>query len=89
MAQTDYAFIFKAPGYRRESHQAILETPEFKARVLGVASAAEALEVAEELLRAGVDIVELSGGFSSREAKRIRARFGPSVSVGLVTYDEP
>jgi alanine racemase len=88
VAQTDYAFIVKAPGYGLQTHQAVLESPELKTRVVGVASASEALQAADALLKAGVDIVELSGGFSAKEARRIRARFGPSVCVGVVTYED-
>lgn len=88
MAQVQYAFVIKAPGYEMASHHATLESPEFRSRIVGVTSAAAALIAVDRLVEDGVEIIELCGGFSSQEAAEIRERAGPAISIGLVAYDE-
>ena len=85
MKQTKYAFIIKAPGYRRTTHTAHLESPEFGAEIIGVEDFDEALTVAEALAAAGTQIIELCGAFSTQEATKLRRRF-PDCDIGRVTY---
>ncbi len=88
MPQVQYAFVIKAPDYDIATHHATLESPEFRTRVVGVASLAGALTAIDRLVEDGVEIIELCGGFSPDEAAELRGRAGPAVSVGLVVYEE-
>ncbi len=85
MKQTRYAFIIKAPGYRRTTHTAHMESPAFGAEFIGVDDFAEALAAAEVLAAAGTQIIELCGAFSTQEATKLRRRF-PDCDIGRVTY---
>ncbi len=86
MAQVQYAFIILAPGYEAAAHHATLESAEFKSRIVGVSSQADALTAVDGLIAEGVEIIELCGGFSTEDAATIAERAGQDVSVGLVTY---
>ncbi len=86
MQQIQYAFVVKAPGYDAATHHAVLESPEFRTRIVGVQSRADALTTVDRLVMDGVEIIELGGGFSPIQAAEIRKRAGAAVSVGLVAY---
>jgi hypothetical protein len=88
VAQVQYAFIILAPGYEAAVHHAILESPEFKSRVVGVSSPAAALNAVDGLVAEGVEIIELCGGFTPQQSADIGERAGTGVSVGLVVYNE-
>ena len=88
MAQVQYAFIILAPGYEPSAQRAILESPEFKSRIVGVSSQAAALTAVDGFVAEGVEIIELCGGFSPQDAGDIGRRAGQGVSVGLVAYGE-
>ncbi|WP_420997657.1 DUF6506 family protein [Cupriavidus sp. 30B13] len=85
MDQTKYAFIIKAPGYRRNTHKAHMKSPAFDAKFIGVDDFDEALAAIEDLAGAGTQVVELCGGFSAQEATKLRRRF-PDCEIGRVTY---
>ncbi|WP_413737018.1 DUF6506 family protein [Sodalis sp. RH21] len=85
MVQTRYAFIIKAPGYRRNTHAAHMASPAFDAEFIGVEDVEEAMAAAEALIAAGTQVIELCGGFSAQEATLLRRRF-PDCGIGRVTY---
>ncbi|KGH28499.1 DUF6506 family protein [Comamonas testosteroni] len=85
MNQTRYAFIIKAPGYRRATHAAHMESSAFNADFIGVEDFDEALAAAEVLVAAGTQIIELCGAFSAQEATKLRRRFA-DCDIGRVTY---
>ncbi|RWR03034.1 hypothetical protein ED28_04335 [[Pantoea] beijingensis] len=85
MAQIKYAFIIKAPGYQSATHAAHMESPEFDAKFIGVNDFAEALTAAEALADAGIQVIELCGGFTPQEATKLRQHF-PDIDIGRVAY---
>ncbi|MEL1265113.1 DUF6506 family protein [Pseudoxanthomonas putridarboris] len=85
MAPTRYAFIIKAPGYRRKTHAAKMKSPAFHAEFVGVEDFDEALAAAGTLVDSGTQVIELCGGFSAQEATKLRRRF-PDCDIGRVTY---
>ncbi len=80
MPQTQYAFVIKAPAYEMATHHAILESPAFRTRIIGVSSQTGTLAAIDRLVEDGVEIIELCDGFSPKEAADIRERAGPAVS---------
>lgn len=88
MPLSRFAFIVKAPGYNPLHHQAILESPRFITRVIGVSRFEEAAAAADEIVAAGTQLIELCGGFSPEEADMLRRRLGPAVAVGIVRYSD-
>ncbi len=50
MPQTQYAFVIKAPAYEMATHHAILESPAFRTRIIGVSSQTGALAAVDRLV---------------------------------------
>ncbi|WP_449433096.1 DUF6506 family protein [Pseudomonas putida] len=86
MAMQRYGFIFKAPGMQFLTHNGRLESDTFSATMCGVASAEEAVLVAQELLTLHVQLIELGGGFSEAEVEQIRAAIDDRIPVAAVQH---
>jgi hypothetical protein len=81
------AFIVRGPGYHPEVHRTSFVSPSFSTVFVGVSSVDEATAIAAALADEGVQIIELCGGFTATEARRVRSRLGGSVPVGVVRFD--
>src|SRR6218665_3966155 len=84
MALTKFGFI--GTGDRFVQHQG---TDKFQMKVVGVATAAEGIKVAQEMVREGVqfvELIELCGGFSPVWAGKIIEAIDSAVPVGVVAY---
>ncbi|KAB7578545.1 DUF6506 family protein [Verminephrobacter eiseniae] len=81
MALTKFGFI--VTGDRFVQHQG---TDKFQMKVVGVATASEGIEVAQEMVREGVQLIELCGGFSPVWAGKIIEAIDYAVPVGVVAY---
>jgi hypothetical protein len=78
--------IVKAPGYRPETHKALLASPAFSTNVVCVSDFEQALGAAAGLVQDGVQLIELCGGFTAQEAARLQVAIGGTVPVGVVRY---
>ena len=88
MSLSRYAFIVKAPGYSPKNHAADLSSDRFSTRIVGVSNLASAIEVAQQLVLCGVQLIELCGGFSEGEAQELRRQIGGKIPVGVVGYSD-
>ncbi len=86
MPLSHYAFLVKAAGYNADVHHATFESPLFRTTIVGVASVEDALPIARDLAASGVQLIELCGGFTVKEAATIHQHVGPDVLVGVVTF---
>lgn len=86
MPLTRFAMIVKAPGYDPELHRASLSSPAFSTSVVGVSDYEHALSAAIDLMTAGVQLIELCGGFTPDEADQLHIGIGGKVPVGVVRY---
>lgn len=86
MAATKYSFIIKAPGYTPGHHNAEISSPVFHSTIVGVEDVDQAIIATDGLRSAGVEIIELCGGFTAEEARRIQDHVGSEIAVGLVSY---
>lgn len=86
MKQTRYAFLVKAPGYGPETHRHVLESPDFRAEIVGVEAVEQAIDAAGALVDGGVQIIELCGGFSAEEAQRIIEQAACQVPIGHIVF---
>jgi hypothetical protein len=68
------AFIFIAPEADPAQHQALVKTPEVEVTTLAVTSYAQAEQVAQELVAAGIVAIELCGGFGAEGVARSNGR---------------
>lgn len=79
-------FIFKGPAIKPTRHRAVLRSPDFVMRVIGVESVEEAISAAASMVADGVEVVELCGAFDQTDAHRVALAIGPAVAVGVVTF---
>ncbi|MCG8617113.1 MAG: DUF6506 family protein [Desulfobacterales bacterium] len=84
MAQFQYGYIIKAPGYTRESQTATLESPEFKSNIVGVGSVEEACDAARALVEKQVTLIELCSGFKENDAKAIFDAVEGAAKIGYI-----
>lgn len=80
------AFIVLAGGAIPTEHRTVLKTPGYDLTVVAVPDYATACNVARELQAAGIDTIELCGGFGHQGTAQV-ARAVPSAHVGVVRFD--
>lgn len=81
------AFIFVAPETEKEVHRAVIETPALVLTIVGVKNYEEGVNVAKELVDAGVGAVELCAGFGNEGTAMISKAVKGKASVGAVKFD--
>jgi hypothetical protein len=86
MTLTQFAMIIKGPGYDPVTSRATINSPFFSTTVVCVSSFEEAIFVANDLVREGVQLIELCGGFTPDQADSLQASIGKHVPVGVVRY---
>lgn len=86
MTLTQYAMIIKGPGYDPVTSQATINSPFFSTTVVCVSSFEEAIFVASDLVKEGVQLIELCGGVTPEQADSLQASLGKHVPVGVVRY---
>lgn len=89
MPLSSYGFIIKAPGYDPATHQATLESAAFRTRVVCVSTDSQAREEALRMIEAGVQVIELCGGFTGEEAASLTEAVQGRVPVGHVHFAPP
>jgi len=80
------AFIVLAPGADPSTHRTVLPTPAYALTVVAVPDYAAGVRVARELFAAGIETIELCGGFGHRGTAEIAAAV-PLAHVGVVRFD--
>ena len=85
MAQFQYGFIVKAPGYNLGEKNIMLESEAFKSNIIGVGSIDEGCEAAKQLVKKGVTLIELCSGFKAEDAKRIFEAIEGAAKVGYIS----
>lgn len=84
MAQFQYAFIVKAPGYSLGNQKVVFGSEAFRTNVVGVASVEEACEAAKELVKTEVKLIELCSGFKADDAKKVFDAIDGAAKVGYI-----
>jgi hypothetical protein len=80
------AFVVLAPGAESPKHRTVLNTPAFDLTVVAVPDYAAAVVVAQELYAAGIETIELCGGFGHTGTAKV-VRSVPRAKVGVVRFD--
>ncbi|AFU02945.1 DUF6506 family protein [Nocardia brasiliensis] len=86
MALTHWGFIYTAAGSAAGGQDSVMDTGECRTVLVGVATPEEGIEVARRLVRDGVQLIELCGGFGPVWAGRIIEAIDGAVPVGTVGY---
>ncbi len=81
MALTRFGFIVTGDNFTQ-----VQGTDTFKMTVVGVAKAEQGIEVAKQMVKDGIQLIELCGGFSPVWAGKIIEAIHYAVPVGVVAY---
>lgn len=81
------AFLYVAPGCDPAKDVARIEGESINMNVVGMASYAQAEEIAKEMAAKGCSAIELCAGFGNEGIARIQRAVGPKVAVGAVKFD--
>ncbi len=88
MHLTNYAFMVIGPGLTPEANTTTTSSPLFKATVVGVETVDQACDAAKELVKNGVQMIELCGGFDGEAVQKVIDAIGGQVPVGAAAYSE-
>ena len=81
MALNKFGFIVTGDNFEQ-----LQGTGNFKMKVVGVKHPEEGIEVAKKMVREGIQLIELCGGFSPVWAGKIIEAIDYAVPVGVVAY---
>lgn len=81
-----WAFIFEAPETDPATDRMVIERGGLRSIVVAIPDPAAVTAVAVELVDAGVQFIELCGGFEPEWAGRVVEATGGRVPVGTVGY---
>ena len=86
MSISSYGFIIKAPGYSPANHRSVIENPQFRSEVVCVSTLDQAEAAARAMAAAGIEVIELCGGFGEQAMQALVDALGTDVPVGYVTF---
>lgn len=81
------AFIFLAPEVDPKKDIQIVATPKVELTAVAASNYQEAERVAVQLVKDGIEAIELCGGFGNRGAARIADAVEGKAAVGVVRFD--
>ncbi len=87
MPKLKATFMFVAPGSDPNKHRAVVETPSVELIVVGVSNYEEAAKVAKELVKEGVEAIELCAGFGHAGVAKVAEAVERKIPVGVVRFD--
>jgi len=80
-------FIFLAPDVDPLIHRSVVKTPKVELTSIAVNDYEEAAKVANELVRDGVEAIELCGGFGHLGTARVVEAVAGRAKLGVVRFD--
>ncbi|WP_191115979.1 DUF6506 family protein [Vibrio alginolyticus] len=83
-----YGFIVKAENYDFQHDSTTLNTSGFATEVVGVSSDEDAILVARKMIKNGIQVIELCGGFGLESATYISECLDTDVPTGYVTFTD-
>lgn len=88
MALKYWAYIFISPGFDPHKQQSILESSQTKVKLVGIEMKRkeDVLQVARQLVKEGVQMIELCGGFGPIWVAKVLEEIQHAVPVGSVMY---
>ncbi|GGJ05749.1 hypothetical protein GCM10007978_49180 [Shewanella hanedai] len=86
MTLTHYGFIVLAKGYQPKIQRSVMENEHFKTQVIGVSSVEDAVTVANDLIKEGVQVIELCGGFGEDNANKVINSLDSQTPIGFVGF---
>lgn len=86
MALHKFGFIVTGAQLDPAHHRSVMRSPAFEMISVGVSSPAQGVQVAQQLVEEGVQLIELCGGFGPQWTARVLEAVGQRVPVGSVGY---
>jgi hypothetical protein len=86
MALTKFGFIVTGAQLDPAQHRNVMQSPAFEMVSVGVSSPSQALAVAQQMVREGVQLIELCGGFGPKWTAQVQEAIAHRVPVGSVGY---
>lgn len=88
MKFNSFAFIFLTPGFSPMENTVFTEKDNYRFKAIGIDMANKelALDVAEQLVEEGYQMIELCGGFGPEWAFKVSERLKNKIPVGAVYY---
>lgn len=86
MALHKFGFIVTGAGLDPAQHRLVMASPVFAMIAIGVAEASQGPAAAQALVRDGVQLIELCGGFGPLGTAQVIAAINGAVPVGSVGY---
>ncbi|AFM23474.1 DUF6506 family protein [Desulfomonile tiedjei] len=81
------AFIFIAPEGDPLQHRSWVKTPHVELLAIAVKDYADAARVSKDLAAAGIQAIELCGGFGNVGTAKVVEAVGGQIPVGVVRFD--
>lgn len=88
MTIKNYWFIIKAPDYNRSTDRMNLNSKSFSTTIIAVPSIEEACLAADEMIEAGIEIIELCWWFGKEWYEKVSAHIKDKVPLGYVVFDD-
>ncbi len=86
MTLRKFGFIVTGPQLDPSRHRHVMQSPAFEMIAVGVSAPSQGVAVAEQLVREGVQLIEVCGGFGPAWTARILEAIEHRVPVGAVSY---
>lgn len=86
MALGKFGFIVTGAQLDPAHHRQVMQSPAFQMISVGVSSPSQALGVAQALVKEGVQLIELCGGFGPTWTAQVQEAIAHQVPVGSVSY---
>lgn len=88
MALKHWAYIFLSPGFDPHKNHQTLESSQTKMKVVGIdmKKKEDVIEVAKQLVKDGVQMIELCGGFGPVWVAKVLDATDHKIPVGSVMY---
>ncbi len=83
---TKYGYIILGDGYQPNKHHAVIASNELSSRIICVQSLEEAIIVAKQMVKDGIEVIELCGEFGQSGAFQIVNAINCQIPVGYVSF---
>ena len=89
MDKVRIAFMYVTDNANPEKHRIIAPSPEqVEMNIIAVKDFEQAKDVALKLVKEGIKIIELCGGFGYKATAKIKDSVGDSAEIGVVRFDK-
>ncbi len=82
----NYGYIILGNDYDAKQHHAKISSPNFNSTVICTETVSQAIDIAQQMVNDGIEVIELCGGFGQSGAFQIVNAINCKVPVGFVSF---